>query len=169
MLLFLEPYISTFQDAISPKAIELFQTIFHVSFLFLSLHSLSIFFFFFFFFFAITWNFNVAVNLLTTFPRQEPLKSKNKKIRLFGIQSFTILQTLGSKRIKTVNWFLGFNIIKWPKVTTADQECLSSFTIRLTRVRISQYHKFSQNSRFSTKKILCQLPVRLPKNKWRTS
>ena len=118
LLLFLEPYISTFQDAISPKAIELFQIIFHISFLFLSLHPLSI-----FFFFAITWNFNVAVNLLTTFPRQEPLKSKNKKHTIVWNTKFYHTTNVGfqtEKNCKLVPW-LQYNQVtqsrnSWPSV-----------------------------------------------------
>ena len=74
--------IRTFQDAISPKPIDLFQNCF--SHLFLSrnvLSKLSI-------FVAITWNLNFAVNLATSFSRQKPLKSQNKKHRIFWNTEF---------------------------------------------------------------------------------
>ena len=66
-----------FQDTLSPTAIELFQKIF--SHLFLSRHVLSKL----CIGFAITWNLNLAVNLVTSFSRQKLLKSKNKNYRIF--------------------------------------------------------------------------------------
>ena len=41
-----------------------------------------------FFCFAIPWNFNFAFNLVTSFSRQKPLRSKNKKHRIFWNTEF---------------------------------------------------------------------------------
>jgi len=86
--------ITTFQDAISPKAMELFQKKF--SQLFPSRQALSKF----FICFAITWNLNFAVNLLTLFSRQKPLKSENKKHRIFWNTEFYHSAKIDLKRIK---------------------------------------------------------------------
>ena len=55
------------------------------------------------FFYINSWNFNFAVNHVTSFYRQNPLKSKN--IRLSGIQSSTILQSFTSTRYKLKSYF----------------------------------------------------------------
>ena len=50
--------------------------------------------------FAIPWNFNFAVNLVTSFSRQKPLKSKNKKHRIFWNTEFYHPAKFELKRIK---------------------------------------------------------------------
>ena len=71
-----------------------FEKIF--SHLFLSRHVLSKL----FICFAIPWNFNFAVNLVTSFSRQKPLKSKNKKHRIFWNTEFYHPAKFELKRIK---------------------------------------------------------------------
>ena len=66
------------------------------SHLFLSRHVLSKL----FICFAIPWNFNFAVNLVTSFSRQKPLKSKNKKHRIFWNTEFYHPAKFELKRIK---------------------------------------------------------------------
>ena len=66
------------------------------SHLFLSRHVLSKL----FICFAIPWNFNFAVNLVTSFSRQKPLKSKNKKHRIFWNTDFYHPAKFELKRIK---------------------------------------------------------------------
>ena len=53
--------------------------------------------------FAITWNLNFAVNLLTSFTRQKPLKSKNKKDTIFWNTKFYHPTKFEFKRIKYEN------------------------------------------------------------------
>ena len=53
--------------------------------------------------FAITWNLNFAVNLLTSFSRQKPLKSKNKKHTIFWNTKFYHPTKFEFKRIKYEN------------------------------------------------------------------
>ena len=53
--------------------------------------------------FAITWNLNFAVNLLTSFSRQKPLKSKYKKHRMFWHTKFYHPTKFEFKRIKYEN------------------------------------------------------------------
>ena len=71
-----------------------FEKIF--SHLFLSRHVLSKL----FICFAIPWNFNFAVNIVTSFSRQKPLKSKNKKHRIFWNTEFYHPAKFELKRIK---------------------------------------------------------------------
>ena len=66
------------------------------SHLFLSRHVLSKL----FICFAIPWNFNFAVNLVMSFSRQKPLKSKNKKHRIFWNTEFYHPARFELKRIK---------------------------------------------------------------------
>ena len=66
------------------------------SHLFLSRHVLSKL----FICFAIPWNFNFAVNLVTSFSRQKPLKSKNKKHGSFWNTEFYHPAKFELKRIK---------------------------------------------------------------------
>ena len=66
------------------------------SHLFLSRHVLSKL----FICFAIPRNFNFAVNLVTSFSRQKPLKSKNKKHRIFWNTEFYHPAKFELKRIK---------------------------------------------------------------------
>ena len=56
-----------------------------------------------FFFYITSRNFNFAVNHVTSFSRQKPLKFKN--IRLSVIQRSTILQSLTSTRYKLKSYF----------------------------------------------------------------
>ena len=53
--------------------------------------------------FAITWNLNFAVNLLTSFSRQKPLKSKSKKDTIFWNTKFYHPTKFEFKRIKYEN------------------------------------------------------------------
>ena len=63
-----------------------------------SMYSITLCFLKLFICYAICWNFNFAVNLVTSFSLQKPLKSKKKNIGFFGIQSSTILQSLSSNK-----------------------------------------------------------------------
>ena len=86
--------IRTFQDAISLKSIELCQNFFHIN-LFLSHNVLSKL----FIFVATSWDFNFTVNLVTSFSRQKPLKSK-KNHRIFWNTEFYHPTKFELKRIK---------------------------------------------------------------------
>ena len=49
---------------------------------------------------AISWNFNFPVNLVTLFSRQKPLKSRNKKYRIFWNTEFYHPAKFELKRFK---------------------------------------------------------------------
>ena len=90
---FRDKYIS--RCYISPKAIELFQIFFfricfyHVKF-------------FQNYLFVFPWKLNFAVSLVASFPRQKPLKSKNKKHRIFWNTEFYLPAKFEHKRIRNV-------------------------------------------------------------------
>ena len=67
----------------------------------------------------ISWNFNCAVNLETSFSRQKTLKSKNKKHRSFWNTKFYHPAEFKLKKIKNVKVFLPRNIL-CPIGTTAN-------------------------------------------------
>ena len=85
--------IRTFEDTISPKVIELSQTFF--TFVSITSRSFKI-----IYFYAMSWNFNFAVNLVTSFLHQKQLKSKNKKHRIFWNTEFYHPAKFELKRIK---------------------------------------------------------------------
>ena len=95
------------------------------SHLFLSRHVLSKL----FICFAIPWNFNFAVNLVTSFSRQKPLKSKNKKHRIFWNTEFYHPAKFELKRINKLAafcmcpgpaWLSPLQISKMIKLLTFD-------------------------------------------------
>ena len=86
--------ISTFQDAISPKAIELFKFFFHICFYHVNLFQNYL--------FVLPRNLNFAVNLVASFPLQKPLKSKNKKHRIFWNTEFYHPANFEHKQIRNV-------------------------------------------------------------------
>ena len=67
----------------SPKAIELFQKFFYICF-----YHVTLFQDYYFICFAWTWKIDFAVNLVTSFSCQKPLKSKNKKHGIFWNTEF---------------------------------------------------------------------------------
>ena len=73
------------------------------------------------------WSLNFAVNHVTSFSRQKPLKSKNKKHTTVWSTKFNHPAKFGLKRIKTVKADSSLASLSDPKVATADLACTNSF------------------------------------------
>ena len=113
--------ISALQDAIFSKAIELFQTFFHICFYLVTLFLL---------FLAITWNLNFTVNLVTSFSRQKLLKSEIKKTYDF----LEYLQSLSSNEQKMQKYFQGCTFRRPICPPRLDEQCPYEFHAFLDRL-----------------------------------
>ena len=107
-----------------------FETFF--SHLFLSRHVLSKL----FICFAIPWNFNFAVNLVTSFSRQKPLKSKNIKHRIFWNTEFHHPAKFELKRIKSAKVVTTLQLFA---CVLAQRVCISLlFTVTPSEIKIKK-------------------------------
>ena len=107
-----------------------FEKIF--SHLFLSRHVLSKL----FICFAIPWNFNFAVNLVTSFSRQKPLKSKNIKHRIFWNTEFHHPAKFELKRIKSAKVVTTLQLFA---CVLAQRVCISLlFTVTPSEIKIKK-------------------------------
>ena len=102
------------------------------SHLFLSRHVLSKL----FICFAIPWNFNFAVNLVTSFSRQKPLKSKNIKHRIFWNTEFHHPAKFELKRIKSAKVVTTLQLFA---CVLAQRVCISLlFTVTPSEIKIKK-------------------------------
>ena len=103
-----------------------------------------------FIFVAISWNFNFAVNLVTSFSRRKPLKSKNKKHRIFWNTEFHHPAKFELKRIKNAKVVTTLQLlhVSWPglfcKISVRRSKYCLKFSITWGRLKVSSWLFYSR-------------------------